>query len=252
MHTPSGSFQPEPPTEQQMLALLGAGHPVLPEAPARRRGLVVELQPIVEVTSGRVVGAEAFARFPATGLGPAEVFSRARALGRLVELELAAASAALELLGSLPQGSFLSLNLSPETLCDPDLSEVLEGQPPERVVLELAGRRADDPPYTLQRLRSAGFRWALKGTGELFFGYGRLLRLRPDIVKIDLSVTHNLERLARHATRFLQACRLAGIRPVAEGVETVAQLEQVAAAGIEWAQGRAIAPPGPPPPAFVS
>src|SRR3954469_9473572 len=68
--------------------------PTLETLLERLGGLRSHYQPIVDLTTGRPVGFEALARFGA-GVSPASAFERARAAGRLLELEAAAVRAAL-------------------------------------------------------------------------------------------------------------------------------------------------------------
>ena len=80
-------------------------------------GVAVLFQPIADLSSGDAIGMEALARFdPAQSLPPLRWFERAAALGLLVDLELAVARAALSRIPEVPDGAFLSLNVSPLTL----------------------------------------------------------------------------------------------------------------------------------------
>jgi hypothetical protein len=107
------------------------------------KGRHAVLQPIVDLSTGQVVAAEGLTRFtlpsPA-GLqdgdstpavrSPAQWFDDADRLGLRAELELAAASAVLDLLrdGAVPDGVALTVNLSPATLLRPELHAVLHGR----------------------------------------------------------------------------------------------------------------------------
>ena len=82
--------------------------------------LSMVFQPIVSLVDGRLVGAEALARFDAEPRRPPnEWFAEANAVGRGVELEMHAVKSALAQLGDLPPGAYMSVNASPLTAIGP-------------------------------------------------------------------------------------------------------------------------------------
>ena len=89
-------------------------------------GLDVAFQPIVDLASGRVVGAEALARFTdadGNALPTERCFLDAHAVDMGVELELAVIRLALRCEESrLPEGRYLALNVSPAVLEHDDLA----------------------------------------------------------------------------------------------------------------------------------
>src|SRR5687767_383460 len=90
-------------------------------------------QPIANLHNGRVVGFESLSRF--NDVRPPDVwFKEAASIGRGVELELAAVRFALANIKSLPKGAYLSVNVSPEAALSPDLVDILERLPADRIV----------------------------------------------------------------------------------------------------------------------
>jgi len=93
---------------------------------------------------------------------------------------------------------------------------------------------------TLQQLRVAGVRVAIDDFGTGFSSLSRLADLPIDILKIDCSFVRRLtpER-ASHAivSTIIALARSYGLETVAEGVETVSQLDILAALGCETSQG---------------
>ena len=77
----------------------------------------VALQPIVSLSTGRIVGAEALARFR-DGRSPDLGFADARRAGLSMELEVQAFAAALTVFDALPDTAYLSANAIPEVLMD--------------------------------------------------------------------------------------------------------------------------------------
>ena len=103
--------------------------------------LQMVFQPIVDLEDGRVRGVEALARFMTRPRrSPETWFAEAASHGLLTQLELAAASRAFEHLDRIPEGVYLSVNVSPETICEPRLVRLLQAVPADRVVVELTER----------------------------------------------------------------------------------------------------------------
>ena len=216
------------------------------------------LQPIVDLTTGVPVGYEALSRFTeATGAPcrPDEVFARADSLGLGVRLEQAAARSALALLPALPPTAYLSVNLSPQALLDPASFDLLTGAlaagAAGRLVLELTEHEhvADYPAvlHALAGLRPRGLRLAVDDTGSGFASLQHVTRLRPDIVKLDMSLIAGID--ADPVRRSLVSSLLAfgadiGATVVAEGVETREERSALLDLGVPYAQGYLLGRPG--------
>jgi len=79
----------------------------------------------------------------------------------------------------------------------------------------------------------------------------RLILLEPAVVKLDLAIVRDIHRERRKqiVTRHLVAlCRDLGATVVAEGVETLEELQCVRDLGVDYAQGYLLARPSTPPP----
>ena len=210
-------------------------------------------QPIVSLIDGRLVGAEALARFEAEPRRPPnEWFAEAHAVGRGVDLELHAVRSALAQLGELKYGAYMSLNTSPLTATGPGLAAILSSSPGHRVVLELTEhtRVADYGALVeaLERSRAQGVRIAADDTGAGYSGLQHLLRLRPNVVKLDIALTRHIdEDPARRAlaSALITFAGEIGAELVAEGVETVGELRALRALGIPAGQGYRLGRPGP-------
>jgi len=218
------------------------------------------LQPIVELDTGRAVGFEALSRFreeSGAARRPDEVFALALQLGVGLALEQAAARSALALLPQLPDDTYLSVNLSPQAVLDPAsydlLSAALAGGGAGRVVLELTEHeRVPDYPgllLVLERLRGQGLRLAVDDAGSGFASLQHVTRLRPEVIKLDIAFVRELHLdPARRAVARAMAGFAAdlGATLVAEGVETVAELDQLLLLGVPLGQGYHFAAPAPP------
>ena len=216
----------------------------LRDALATRR-LDVHYQPIVELRSGRIAGAEALLRWghpergpipPALFVGIAEDFGLIAELGRFA-LDRACADAARwpEAAGGAP---FVSVNLSVKQLRDPGLPREIaatlarHGLPTSRLHVELteSALLESEPlaPTALAEMRRLGIRIWLDDFGTGFSGLSHLRRVPVDGVKIDRSFVQDLlsdrEDLALTSAIVAMAGSL-GIEAIAEGVESEPQLE---------------------------
>jgi EAL domain-containing protein (putative c-di-GMP-specific phosphodiesterase class I)/CheY-like chemotaxis protein len=219
----------------------------------RDGALRMVFQPIVDLAGGHTVGVEALARFDCDPRrSPAEWFAEAAEVDLGVELDLAAIGASLGALDWLPPDVFLSLNLSPATAISGRIHEALRGVPTDRIVLELTEHtRIDDYDVlrvALDELRQQGARVAVDDAGSGYAGLEQILRLRPDIVKLDLEFTRTIDadpvRRAL-ATSLVTFGRDTGEVIIAEGIETAEEFDTLERLGVCWGQGFYLARPGP-------
>ncbi|MCU1354512.1 MAG: hypothetical protein JWM05_3721 [Acidimicrobiales bacterium] len=218
-----------------------------------RGGLMsMVFQPIVDLQTGGVAGVEALARFsPEPVRPPNEWFDEAGEVGLRAELELAAIEAAHAQLADLRPEAFMSLNASPATAILPELLALLTTSGP-RIVLELTEHeRVDDYPTLLAalgELRSIGVRVAVDDAGAGYAGLQHLLRMRPDIIKLDLDLTRDIHidpaRRALAGALVTFAMEI-GALIVAEGIEDVGELSALRSLHVPLGQGFHLARPGP-------
>ena len=212
-------------------------------------GIVPFFQPVLELATGRVSGYEALARMQTTPPRPPdEWFAQAHRAGLGAELEAAAVLAALAAPGR-PAGTFLAVNVSPRALVSAPVLEVLP-EDLSSVVVELTEHDlfgADDALHRrLAELRSRGARVALDDAGSGYAGLQQLIRVAPDILKLDRSLVHGA-----HADPAKQALLEAlisfasstGSVVCGEGIEELADLRVLADLDATYAQGYALARP---------
>lgn len=100
----------------------------------------------------------------------------------------------------------------------------------------------------LAPLRSRGLRLAVDDAGAGFASFRHILQLKPDIIKLDISITRDIDTqvsrraLAAALIRFAQET---GSKIVAEGVETEAELAVLRGLSVDKAQGYLIGRPVP-------
>ncbi|WP_158604450.1 EAL domain-containing protein [Nocardioides mangrovicus] len=217
-------------------------------------GVVAYVQCIVDLARGTIVGYEALARFRrAAQESPAGVFAAARNRGRLTRLEAATLRAGIARLDTLPADTFLTVNVSPEVLATREVREVLEERGSlRRVVFDLTEHSGVDLGTqlldTLGELRASGARVAVDHGGTTYTRLHDLQALRPDILMLDRAMVSGVDR---DPTRRMQielvanlACQL-DAQLLAEGVETLAELDTISRLGVHLAQGFLLARPAP-------
>ena len=146
----------------------------------------------------------------------------------------------------------LSLNASPESLLAPELVELLAPVAGSRLALELT-EHAPVADYAaleaaLAGLRARGVQLMIDDAGAGFASLRHVLGLHPDAIKLDLSLTRDIDSdpVRRALAASLVAfAREIGTTIVAEGIETRAELEALRALGVTHAQGYYLARPGP-------
>jgi PAS domain S-box-containing protein len=209
------------------------------------------LQPIVDLTSGRITGVEALARFH-DGRTPDVWFADARHAGRARQLDQCTFTAALDLLASIPEPVYLSINASPELLMNPGFRERLNESPLllSRLVIEITehARVADygDLNAALAPLRARGVRFAIDDTGAGYASLSHVLQLNPDIIKLDRALIAHLDddRARRSLVTALVLLALdVGATVTGEGVETDTQADTLRTLGVDQAQGYLLARP---------
>lgn len=215
-------------------------------------GLSMVFQPIVDLRTRVMVGLEALARFRSLPLRPPnEWFAEAVRLELGVQLELASVRQALRVLPRIPHDCYLSINCSHRAAVSPELASVLTVDAP-RVVLEITEHEAvedyDALLHALGDLRANGVRVAIDDAGAGFASLRHTLRIAPDIVKLDISLTRDIDDdRGKHAlaAALMSFADEMGMTVVAEGIETAAELEALLALGVPHGQGYYLAEPTP-------
>jgi diguanylate cyclase (GGDEF)-like protein len=233
--------------------LSGDGQRAEVEALLASPGAIVPVfQPVLELATGRVAGYEALARMPEGPYRPPDQwFAQAHRAGLGAALEAAALRAALRAHGR-PERTFLALNVSPGALLSPEvraaLPEDLDG-----IVIELTEHELFSTDaaldHELAELRARGARIALDDAGNGYAGLQQMIRIAPDILKLDRSLVDGVHAdphrfaLLEALISFSATTRAA---VCAEGVERLEDLAVLAGLDVTYAQGWALARPDAP------
>jgi EAL domain-containing protein (putative c-di-GMP-specific phosphodiesterase class I) len=210
-------------------------------------------QPIVNIADHEVVGLEALSRFSGEPLRSPDLwFGEAAAVGLGPDLEMMAVQAAIDQLDRLPEDAFLAVNVSPELVMSGRLDYLSEEGVCSRLVLELTEHVAVDDygpiRLSINPLREQGARLAVDDTGAGFSSMRHIVLLKPEIIKLDSSLTHGVDHdPARRAlaSSLVSFAKDVGASLIAEGVETPEELVTLEGLGAPWVQGFHIARPEP-------
>jgi EAL domain-containing protein (putative c-di-GMP-specific phosphodiesterase class I) len=216
----------------------------LSDAMAERQPAIV-YQPIFNLADMRVAGWECLSRFNLEpGRSPDLWFREASEIGMGLELECHAIRAALEGLSVLHESMYLALNCSPELILSHRLDALLAGYPGERIVLEITEHAVVEDYRSLQLamagLRQRGIRVAIDDAGAGYASMRHILQLRPDLIKLDISLTQGIDldpQRRAMASALIAFARETGSSIVAEGVETAYELEVLKRLGADKVQG---------------
>jgi diguanylate cyclase (GGDEF)-like protein/PAS domain S-box-containing protein len=204
-------------------------------------GLELEYQPVVELATGQIAGAEALVRWsrggeavpPADFLGVAENCGLIVPIGSWVLREACSQAAAWRRAG---RQIWVSVNCSPRQVTaagfvESVLAELDEsGLPPDALTLEVTERVLIDGEGLagLAELRRHGVRLAIDDFGTGYASLAHLRQLPADIIKIDPSFVAGLGTdpiLAMLTRTIVGVGHDLGIQVVAEGIEQPEQLE---------------------------
>ncbi|MGF1613991.1 MAG: putative bifunctional diguanylate cyclase/phosphodiesterase [Gammaproteobacteria bacterium] len=223
----------------------------------RRQELSVHFQPIIDLTSNSVVGAEALLRWNNAELGsipPDRFIPVAEDTGLIVPIgEWVLRNACRQL--ALWQQPFhralhISVNVSPRQFVEPGfpttVAHVLEETKisAELLVLEITERLllGDSPQITenLRRLIKMGVTFAVDDFGTGYSALSYLKRFTFHALKIDRSFLHDATTnagAAALATAIIVMAHSLGLKVIGEGAETKSQVEFLCAEGCDMAQG---------------
>jgi EAL domain-containing protein (putative c-di-GMP-specific phosphodiesterase class I)/CheY-like chemotaxis protein len=218
------------------------------------RQLWMAFQPIVSLKEQRVFGYEALLRSdepamknPANMLDAAEKLGRLHELGGAVRAQVAAVAGAPECAGARLFVNLHSADLNDESLFEPEapLSRIAH-----RVVLEVTERASlhdvKSVPDCVRKLKALGFQVAIDDLGAGYAGLNSFTQLEPEVAKLDMSLVRGIDTDSRrqNIVRAMRGlCGDLGILVVAEGVETPAERDTLAALGCDLLQGYLFARP---------
>ncbi len=218
-------------------------------------------QPIVYVNdTSRVFSHEALFRAmdpEGNFISPGVLFSQAQDAGLLLQLDVIARQSAIQQAKRHSLESLLFINFAPTSVYDPAtcLRKTVRaideaGIPHDRVVFEvMESAQLTELSHLLKILRfykEAGFLVALDDFGAGYSNLNLIHQIRPDFIKLDRHLVSNVNGdpyKALITEKLLEMAHQLEIQTVAEGIETLEELNWVRDRGATYAQGFLIARP---------
>ncbi|MBI2058161.1 MAG: EAL domain-containing protein [Nitrospirae bacterium] len=222
-----------------------------------RNEFAVHYQPMVDLSTGRIVGVEALARWEHPDLGlvfPIDFIPVAEQTGLIIPIGEWVLRTACAQVRKWHEAGWrdlrVSVNLSARQFQDVNVSELLSrtlkdtGLPASSLEVEItestAMHRVQDTIVLLKELKKTGLRIAIDDFGTGYSSLEYLKDFPADALKLDKSFVADLVRDASDAAiaaTVLSLTHNLGMKMVAEGVETKEQFEFLRAKGCELAQG---------------
>jgi diguanylate cyclase (GGDEF)-like protein len=215
-------------------------------------------QPLIDMRTGRPVGAEALVRWehPDGLRSPDQFIALAEESGLITEIGALvlddACQQAAQWVAASPDldDLMVTVNLSARQVADPEIVETVSaalrrsGLEPSRLVLEITEtvlmQDRDAAAATLWQLKGLGVRIAIDDFGTGYSSLAYLRRFPLDMLKVAREFVDGIGRDAHDDVITRAIVELAGtlgLLTVAEGIETMQQSEHVAALGCDLAQG---------------
>jgi diguanylate cyclase (GGDEF)-like protein len=209
-------------------------------------------QPLVELSTGRLIGFEALSRFDVEPRrSPDSWFNQAARCGRGLALEMAAIKAALASSGR-PAGTYLSLNFSPSALASPKIMAILPKNMSD-IVIEVTEHELASEDGGLEeglaKMRARGARIAVDDAGAGYAGLNQVMRVQPDVIKLDRSLiegVHSDSAKSALVEFFVMFARRVGAGVCTEGIETLEELRTLINLGVSYGQGYLLGRPSEP------
>lgn len=216
------------------------------------RAFDMVFQPIYRLCDGGLSSFEALCRFRSDPYRTPDLwFADAKIAGLQPDLEIAAIVSALASLPDIPPPLRLSVNASPATVATGRLRAIFDRAGPDRITLEITEHeRSADLSHLVQSvetLRAFGTLIAIDDVGAGYSGLRQILKLRPDILKLDMRLVTDVDRdPARRALAAALVSFASGTRArlTAEGIERPEERDVLQALGVDYGQGWLLGRPG--------
>ncbi len=215
--------------------------------------LWMAFQPVVDLQARRVFAYEALVRSREPELArPDLLFDAAETLGRVHDIGRRIRRAICQRIPSAPTDCKIFVNLHPMDLADDALYDAKEPLAPyaSRVVFEITERislsKLADVEDRISALRARGYSIAVDDLGEGYAALKSMTQLKPEIVKLDMSLVRDIDSddmKQRLVAAVAALCDSMNIKMVAEGVETLQELNTLVKLGMPLLQGYYFARP---------
>ncbi|MBA6224046.1 EAL domain-containing protein [Colwellia sp. MB02u-18] len=213
----------------------------------------IHYQPIFNFHSNKIIGYESLSRFNTIPYESPDIwFADASQVNLGEELEILAIKSAIKGIDEFNLDTYIAINSSPAYVLNGAVARALQGVNLERIILEITEHAPIEnyPDFrkALEPLRKQGLRIAIDDVGSGYSSFQHVLELEADIIKLDITLTQNINfshkkyLLAKALCAFSKAINCSII---AEGVETLEELNSLRELGVDSVQGYLLGRPMP-------
>lgn len=218
----------------------------------RKTEFISHFQPIVKLDTNQVIAFESLLRDPQQRVSPGDLFEIAQSTGMHSMLDQKARrSAIMSRAEKIPDGIKSFINFLPSTIYNPEYClqhtfnyiEKYNVLPTDLVFEVVETEKIEDIEHLKEIFRvykREGMLVALDDFGSGYSTFDVLAELLPDYVKIDRSHIMNCDQSSKKQKYLLDIVHFAnnlGITTLAEGIETIEELEVCREMGINLGQG---------------
>jgi len=217
-------------------------------------------QPIIDMKTNTIYGYETLIRgVKADGslMYPDELFEKSKRNDLNFKLDRLCRESALKTAATKKVHQKVFINFIPTAIYDPEFclastekwAKQLEFDPSQIVFEVVETELVKDQKHLkkiLEFYRSKGYKIALDDVGEGYSSLNMLIELRPDIIKIDRNIIDGIDKNELKQSVYRALYNLAkehNITVLAEGVETLYELEMIQSIGVDLVQGYYYAKP---------
>lgn len=210
-------------------------------------------QPIVSLLDGEVFGYEALSRGPQGSLleRPDDLFPAAEQFNKVWELEFLCRSKALARANDLPKDKMMFINVDPNIINDPRFQKGVTLEmlayykiDASNIIFEITERNSIEDYKSFRKVldhyTSQGYKIAIDDMGSGYSGLKLLAETQPQFIKIDMDLVRNIDKdVLKQALlkAFNEFSVVANMKMIAEGIETMDELQTLIAIGIPYGQG---------------
>ncbi|MCE5362185.1 EAL domain-containing protein [Pseudomonas anguilliseptica] len=212
-------------------------------------------QPIVNLSTGAIFAHEALVRGSA-GESAGSLLSKLNK-DNLYSFDQACRITALEWAAKLQVPAMVSINFMPNAVYKAEtcIRATLEAAkrfnfPLQRIIFEVTEQEqvldVDHLTGILRAYRKQGFMTAIDDFGAGYAGLNLLADFQPDLIKLDMQLIRDIDQDSVRqilVEAALQMCRKLNIRVIAEGIESLGELQALRDMGVELFQGYLLAKP---------
>lgn len=210
-------------------------------------------QPIVSLVDGQVFAYEALSRISNSDLNMniEEMFATADRANKSWELETLCRAKTLECAVNLKEETKLFINVNPNVIHSEHFMEGFTKNKldefhilPENVTFEITERTsiAYNSLFheAVNHYKNQNYGIAIDDVGSGFSGLNVIVDTKPSFIKLDMHLIRNIDK---DETKFLMCkalanfCKGAGIKIIAEGIESEEELREVIKLGLDYGQG---------------